>query len=141
MSHEGYKNETIKSPEELEADRLTSCIYGLDYYVSERKLPCLTEVAEIDSGVGTLETKKIENAITNEEYLAGLREILERVRGIAISSGVPEGDVTDEALMGYFSMKEIESSLFEERRARDRNAGLSPEHSLLKEIFRDDKEN
>jgi hypothetical protein len=75
MSQEGYKNESIKSPEELEAQRLVDCIYGLGYFAFVKKLSVSEQVDLEADKVAELEIKKRNGEISATDLLQSLSEI------------------------------------------------------------------
>lgn len=141
MSQEGFKDESIKSPEDLEIQRLVECIYSLSYYAFVKKLSISKEIDIDADAVAELEIKKNNGEISGSDLLEKLSEILNKLKGMVIGLGVDEAEISDDALMGYKQIRDIEARTFEERARMDREAGISPELSLMREIFRKDKSN
>jgi hypothetical protein len=141
MSQEGYKNESIKSPEELEAQRLVDCIYGLGYFAFVKKLSVSEQVDLEADKVAELEIKKRNGEISATDLLQSLSEILLKVKSLATEVGVDAAEVSDDALLGYKQISDYEAHATEERARLDREAGVSPDLSLMNEIFRKDIKN
>lgn len=142
MSFEGPKPEKTKEELLAELDVVNGLVNGLYYYISSRKnlelsqkLDPLFDVVNDMVSLDYIDDQGIEKTIED------CKEMLEKLLNVARANGVSEEDVTMDKLDGYAKMSHAEGKAFDERREKNLREGITPEETLLQDIFKKDKLN
>lgn len=90
-----------------EIDRLDTLLAGFSMYLSDIDKDLSPDTMKVLNDNSLFDLRK-RNRMSEDEIVKRLSNLLERVRAEAVEQGIDLADITDEKLLGYYQMNDLE---------------------------------